>query len=52
MLWDEAFRGLDAMTRSLMRDYYLKLFQEYRGTNMFVTSELDEASFWPTAWSF
>jgi NitT/TauT family transport system ATP-binding protein len=45
MLLDEPFRGLDAMTRSLMRDYYLNLFEEYRGTNLFVTSELDEAIF-------
>ncbi|MDR1085807.1 MAG: ABC transporter ATP-binding protein [Deltaproteobacteria bacterium] len=43
MLLDEPFRGLDALTRSLMRDYYLELFEKHRGTNLFVTSELDEA---------
>ncbi|MDR2367284.1 MAG: ABC transporter ATP-binding protein [Deltaproteobacteria bacterium] len=42
MLLDEPFRGLDAMTRSLMRDYYLDLFERHKGTQVFVTSELDE----------
>ena len=43
MLMDEPFRGLDAMTRKLMQEYYLKLFEEVRATNVFVTSELEEA---------
>ncbi len=43
MLMDEPFRGLDAMTRKLMQEYYLKLFDETGGTHVFVTSELDEA---------
>jgi len=43
MLMDEPFRGLDAMTRMLMQEYYLRLFEEVGRTNLFVTSELDEA---------
>jgi len=45
MLMDEPFRGLDAMTRALMQEYYVRLFEEHRGTNLFVTSELEEAIF-------
>lgn len=43
MLMDEPFRGLDAMTRKLMQEYYLKLFEETDASHVFVTSELDEA---------
>ena len=43
MLMDEPFRGLDAMTRQLMQEYYLKLFEESHASHVFVTSELDEA---------
>ena len=43
MLMDEPFRGLDAMTRQLMQEYYLKLFEETDASHVFVTSELDEA---------
>ncbi len=45
MMMDEPFRGLDAMTRALMQEYYVRLFEEHRGTNLFVTSELEEAIF-------
>jgi NitT/TauT family transport system ATP-binding protein len=45
MLMDEPFRGLDAMTRKLMQEYYLKLFEESQATHVFVTSEVDEAIF-------
>jgi NitT/TauT family transport system ATP-binding protein len=45
MLMDEPFRGLDAMTRELMQEYYLKLFEATRITNVFVTSEIEEAIF-------
>jgi len=45
MFMDEPFRGLDAMTRSLMQEYYARIFEEERRTNIFVTSELDEALF-------
>src|SRR4051812_21740728 len=45
MLMDEPFRGLDAMTRKLMQEHYLRLFEDDGRTNLFVTSELDEAVF-------
>lgn len=45
MLMDEPFRGLDAMTRKLMQEHYLRLFEQGGRTNLFVTSELDEAVF-------
>jgi NitT/TauT family transport system ATP-binding protein len=45
MLMDEPFRGLDAMTRELMQEHYLRLFEERPRTNLFVTSELKEAIF-------
>jgi NitT/TauT family transport system ATP-binding protein len=45
MLMDEPFRGLDAMTRALMQEYYLRLFEARPGTNLFVTSEIEEAIF-------
>jgi NitT/TauT family transport system ATP-binding protein len=45
MIMDEPFRGLDAMTRELMQEFYLHLFEESRRTNMFVTSEIEEAIF-------
>ena len=45
MLMDEPFRGLDAMTRELMQEYLLRLFEETRITVLFVTSELEEAIF-------
>ena len=45
MLLDEPFRGLDAMTRELMQEYFLKLYEEKRQTVLFVTSEIDEAIF-------
>ena len=45
MMMDGPFRGLDAMTRALMQEYYVRLFEEHRGTNLFVTSELEEGIF-------
>ena len=45
MLMDEPFRGLDAMTRQLMQEHYLRLFEDSRRTSLFVTSELEEAIF-------
>jgi NitT/TauT family transport system ATP-binding protein len=42
---DEPFRGLDVMTRGLMQEYYLKLFEETRLTTLFITSEFEEAIF-------
>lgn len=45
MLLDEPFRGLDAMTRELMQEYFLRLYEEKRQTVLFITSEIDEAIF-------
>ena len=45
MLMDEPFRGLDAITRQLMQEYVLRLFDESGRTSLFVTSELEEAIF-------
>lgn len=43
LIMDEPFRGLDAMTRELMQEFFLRLFEENRRTNLFVTSEIEEA---------
>jgi NitT/TauT family transport system ATP-binding protein len=43
LLMDEPFRGLDAMTRQLMQEYLLKLFEGSGHTILFVTTEIDEA---------
>jgi NitT/TauT family transport system ATP-binding protein len=45
MILDEPFRGLDAMTRELMQEFYLGLFEESRITTLLVTHELEEAIF-------
>jgi NitT/TauT family transport system ATP-binding protein len=45
MIMDEPFRGLDAMTKELMQEFYLKLFEETKLTTLFVTHELEEAIF-------
>lgn len=45
MMMDEPFRGLDAMTRELMQEYYVRLFEENPLTNLFITSEIEEAIF-------
>lgn len=45
LIMDEPFRGLDAMTRPLMQEFFLRLFEENRRTNLFVTSEVEEAIF-------
>lgn len=45
MILDEPFRGLDAMTKGLMWEYYARLFEENRRTNFFVTTDIDEAIF-------
>jgi NitT/TauT family transport system ATP-binding protein len=45
MILDEPFRGLDAMTRTLMQEYYSSLFEEGRRTNLFITTDIDEAIF-------
>ena len=43
MFMDEPLRGLDAMTREIMQDYIIKMYEESGVTVLFITSELDEA---------
>jgi len=45
MILDEPFRGLDAMTKRLMLEYYGDFSQESGRTNLFVTTDADEAVF-------
>jgi NitT/TauT family transport system ATP-binding protein len=45
LIMDEPFRGLDVMTRELMQEYYLKVFEESHPTTLFITSEIEEAIF-------
>lgn len=45
MILDEPFRGLDAMTKELMWEYYSGLFEDSGRTNFFVTTDIDEAVF-------
>ncbi|MEO5845987.1 MAG: ABC transporter ATP-binding protein [Caldimonas sp.] len=45
MILDEPFRGLDAMSKELMWEYYAALYEESRRTNFFVTTDIDEAIF-------
>jgi len=45
MIMDEPFRGLDAMSRELMQQFFVTLFEENHRTNLFVTSEIEEAIF-------
>ncbi|HLY57359.1 MAG TPA: ABC transporter ATP-binding protein, partial [Stellaceae bacterium] len=43
MILDEPFRGLDAMTKKLMLEYYLGLYEASRRTSLFITTDIDEA---------
>lgn len=45
MILDEPFRGLDEMTRELMQEHYMRLFEDTALTTLFITSELEEAIF-------
>ncbi len=45
MILDEPFRGLDVMTRELMQEYYLRLFEDTKLSTVFITAELEEALF-------
>ena len=45
MILDEPFRGLDVMTRELLQEYYLQLYEDTQLTTLFITSELEEALF-------
>lgn len=43
MIMDEPFRGLDAMTRELMQQFFAELLEKTGRTSLFVTSEIEEA---------
>jgi len=45
MILDEPFRGLDSMTKRLTLEYYAEYSQEAARTNLFVTTDVDEAIF-------
>jgi len=45
LLLDEPFRGLDAMTRGIMQEHFIKIFEETGTTMLLITSELEEAIF-------
>ena len=45
MLLDEPFGALDALTRSLMQEWLLSLWEQDRKTILFVTHDLEEAVF-------
>jgi len=45
LILDEPFRGLDAMTRGLMLEYYAAVHAASPRTQVFVTSDVDEALF-------
>lgn len=45
MILDEPFRGLDVMTRELMQEYFLTVFEDTKLPTLFITSEIEEAIF-------
>ena len=45
LLLDEPFRGLDAMTRQIMQEYIINVFEKTGVTILFITAELEEAIF-------
>lgn len=45
MILDEPFRGLDAMTKALMLEYYAGVYEAAPRTNLFVTTDVHEAIF-------
>lgn len=45
LLMDEPFRGLDAMTRAIMEEHFIKVFETTGITMLLITSELEEAIF-------
>ena len=45
LILDEPFRGLDVMTRELMQEYFLGLFEGRGQTTLFISSEVEEAVF-------
>jgi len=43
MLFDEPFGALDALTRSVMQDWLVSLWEERRPTTVFITHDIEEA---------
>jgi NitT/TauT family transport system ATP-binding protein len=43
LILDEPFRGLDAMTRGLMQEYFAELWERAPATSLFITTDIDEA---------
>ena len=43
LILDEPFRGLDAMTRGLMQEYFAELWERDPATALFITTDIDEA---------
>jgi NitT/TauT family transport system ATP-binding protein len=43
IVFDEPFRGLDAMTRGLMQEYYAELYSDSDAATLFITTDIDEA---------
>ena len=45
LLLDEPFRALDAVSKALMHEYLLRLYDRTHKTIMFITHDVDEAVF-------
>lgn len=43
LVLDEPFRGLDAMTRARMQEYFAELSEESSAATLFITTDVDEA---------
>jgi NitT/TauT family transport system ATP-binding protein len=43
LILDEPFRGLDAMTRGLMQQYVVGLWENRSSATLFITTDIDEA---------